>query len=440
MQPTEHYKSEFKRLEGTLAGQGQGWLAELRRGAIERFAAAGFPTTKHEEWKYTNVGELAKQAFIPVVEPRPAEAAAMERVAFAALRQSAPRAVFVNGIFSAEHSKLDGLPEGVRVRSLREALATEGDRVREHLEEEAGHSHRPFAELNTAFLHDGLYVHVPRGVRVEAPLYVLFFGTAGEGAAAANPRNMIVVDEGAELNLVEHYAGEGGRYFTNAVEEIHLRPAARLRHTKIEAESAEAFHIAAIRVRQDRDAHYLSTSIAVGGAIGRTEIRTELRGENSDCRLNGLYLTHDSQILDHHTVIDHRAPHTTSREIYKGVLDGKSRGVFTGKVLVQKAAQKTDAAQSNPNLLLSGQAIADSRPQLEIYADDVKCAHGATVGRIDPEQLFYLRQRGIDEAQARALLVEAFADEVIAAIEPEAVREDVRALVRRTWGLTGGKS
>ena len=308
--------------------------------------------------------------------------------------------VFVDGRFDPTFSSIGSLPAGVRIQSLAEVVAHDPQRLQSLL---GGEPDNAFTALNTAFMTDGLMIALPRNVAVELPIHLLYIASQPE--TSIHYRNLIVAEEGAQVTVFEHYAGpEGAAYLTNAVTTIVGAANSSVEHYKLQQESAKAFHIADIRAVQDRDSRFTSHSIALGGAIARTDIATSLDAEGAECTLNGLYLASGRQLVDHHTRIDHTKPHGTSREFYRGVLDGSARGVFNGKVVVHPDAQHTDAEQANHNLLLSKQAEVDTKPQLEIFADDVKCAHGATVGQLDDNMIFYLRSRGMEHEVAKALL------------------------------------
>jgi Fe-S cluster assembly protein SufD len=445
-------------------------LAALRQAALARFAALGFPTTRQEEWRYTNLAPLARAAFqraparmagggatspsaAPVAgAPRPGPGA-VARWAF----DAAATLVFVDGQFAPELSTGAAgaagegpLPPGILVTSLAAVLAREPGRVTPWLGRHTSFQDQPFVALNTAFLHDGAVVLLPRGVVLERPVHLLYLSTpfpvapvrrsrhAGAGARAvaaakpavpapatvSYPRNLIVAGEGSQLTVVETYAGEGA-YFTCGVTELIAAPGAVIDHYKVQRESREAYHLATLQVYGDRASVISSHSISLGGGLVRNDVNALLDGEGIDCILNGLYLADGRQLVDNHMRVEHAKPHCSSHELYKGILDGKARTVFNGLIHVHPGAQKTDAKQSNRNLLLSADAIANSNPRLEIFADDVRCTHGSTVGQLDADAVFYLRSRGIGEAAARSLLTYAFASDIVARIKVEAVRHDL---------------
>jgi Fe-S cluster assembly protein SufD len=371
------------------------WLAALRREARDRFRKLGFPSAKLEEWRTTNVGPILSTPWIP------------ELHSSAAVRGGGP---------------------GVRVLRLAEAIAEEPQLLERTLGRAAGPDDAAFPALNLALAEDVLCVLIAPGAAVPAPIEIAFETPASSEPPVSYPRCLVVAADRSEATVIERHEGTGA-YFRNAVTEIALGEGSVLRHYKLEQESLEAFHLQTIAVRMARASHFTSVHVAFGGALARTDIRADLEGEGSECALDGLFVGAGSQHLDTHTTIVHAAPHTMSREVYKGVLDGRARGVFHGRIVVRPGAQKTDAMQTNKNLLLSRDALVDSTPALEIFADDVKCKHGSTIGQLDANALFYLRSRGLGEADARSLLTWAFAADVAERIPVESVRVEVeRAL------------
>ncbi len=390
------------------------WLRKLRAAAIGSFQKTGFPTTKDEDWKHTNVAPLVRTpfAFDAQQEAPRIPGDLIEAYTFGVLKCS--QLVFVNGHFAPKLSYLRWLPEGVRVGSLHEILHFDPKALERELGRYATPERHPFAALNTAFLQDGAFVHVPRGRVVEEPIHLLYVSASQVPAAVSYPRNLVLLDDESQATVIESYVGlDKGAYFTNAVTEIRMGNGANLEHYKMQRESEAATHVSNTALLQGRSSAVASTSLNLGGGTVRNDIRTLFADEGGSLALNGLYLLHDAQHCDNHTFIDHAKPHCTSVELYKGILDAKSRGIFYGKILVRQDAQKTNARQTNKNLLLSNEAFADSTPGLEILADDVRCNHGSTVGQLDENAVFYLRSRGIDESSARTLLTYAFAGEII---------------------------
>jgi Fe-S cluster assembly protein SufD len=402
-------------------------VRKLRRRAIERFEELSFPTPRQEEWRFTDVSSIAETSF------RRASAASL------AVRKVEPftfpslaRLTFVNGHFDPELSRLEGLPEGVVAGSLAEALARTPEIVEPHLARYASFDRHPFVALNTALAGDGAFLVLPKGVVLEEPVHLLFLATAEAEPTVAYPRVLVVAEESAQAQLVESYVGlDGGRYFNCPVTEIVVGDNASLDHYKVQQESVEAFHLATLQIHQGRDSNFSSHSISTGGALVRHDVNAVLGAEGCDAILNGLYIVTGRQFVDNHMRVEHAAPHCTSHELYRGILDQSSRGVFNGLIYVRPGAQKTDAIQSNRNLLLSREALVNSNPQLEIFADDVKCTHGSTVGQIDEDAVFYLRSRGISAEAARSLLTYAFASEIVDRIRVDAVRHDLEELLFR---------
>lgn len=410
------------------------WLTSLRKDALGKFEAKGFPSTRHEDWRYTNLNPVTQPAY----EVAPGEAPRIDaaRLGSWAAAADAVQLVFINGRYSAELSRTVPLPAGVTVTSLRTALSRRPD-LAQQLGQGVSLDAQPVAALNSAFIDDGALIEIPARTTVHPVLELLFIGSAGPHPVASFPRILILVGAGSEATVVETYLGFGGeKYFTNAVTEISLAENAHLQHYKFQHEADAAFHVALTQARQASGSRFESHAFALGGALARNEVRTLLDGEGGECVLNGLYLGHGSQHLDQHTLIDHAKPRCKSRELYKGVLDGKSHGVFSGRVVVRLDAQKTDSSQTNKTLLLSDDAMVDAKPQLEILADDVKCAHGAAVGQLDESAMFYLRSRGIDREAARNLLTLAFVSEVVELITVPSLRERVGRAVGARLGRT----
>jgi Fe-S cluster assembly protein SufD len=395
----------------------------LRRAAFDRFSALGFPTPKNEDWHYTSVAPIADQEFA-LLASRTGDIGRddLAPFSFGVGAGDWHTIVFVNGRFAPELSDLRKLPAGVEVTDL--ATAWSAPDVAERIGSLASHESHAFTALNAAFAQDGAVVRIARNVEVGRPIHLLFVTDAAAARAMMHPRNLIIVERHATATVIETYASAtDSTYFTNAVTEVTLGDGSSLRHYKIQREASRAYHVGTIEVEQARDSHYVSFSLATGAELSRTNVYTTLDGEGSGATLNGLYMLDGEQHCDHQTQIIHAQPNTFSRELYKGILDGRSHGVFNGKVYVRPIAQKTDGKQTNNTLLLSDTAHVDTKPQLEIFADDVKCTHGATVGQIDQAALFYLKSRGIANALARRLLTYAFAADVLETIEVDAVRE-----------------
>jgi Fe-S cluster assembly protein SufD len=415
---------EFERgLDGPSAD-----LRPLRRQALERFAQLGFPTTRDEQWRYTSVAPLARTEFRPAAAATAAQVdlAALEPFSFPGLECS--RLVFVDGHWSPELSAVRALPRGARVTDLATGLREFPELVRGHLEH--GATEGTFASLNGAFLQDGAFVYLPANAVLEHPVHLLFLSTAGEQPAFSSPRTLVVAEPNTRASLIESYAGLGPHpYLTNAVTEVILGEGAGLDHYRIQREGPAGFHVSTHRAHEAAGCAYTAHTITLGGHLVRNHLTTVLDGEGVQSTLDGLYLVDGQEHVDNHTLVEHAQPHGSSHELYKGILSGQGTGVFRGRILVRPGAQKTDAYQSNRNLLLSTQAQVDTQPQLEIYADDVKCSHGGTVGQLDPDAIFYLRTRGLGEDSAFRLLTHAFAGQVLERIPLAPVRNQLDRLV-----------
>jgi len=408
--------ADFARVAAGLPGAKLPWLARLRRDALDRFVVSGLPTTRDEEWKYTNVAALARRPYTLTRTGAPIPDVAIDPFTFGL---DAHRVVFVDGRFAPALSRIGSLPDGCVVASLADALSHDPAALEAVLAANAHHT--IFSALNAAFMADGLYVRLGRGVGLDAPVHALFVTTRDDVVTQA--RNVVIADSGAHALVIEQHVAAGATsYFTNAVTQLVAQPNTALTHVKLQQEGARAYHVAGVHATQSAASRLASHSIALGAALSRTDITTGFDAEGCEAELTGLYLAGGRQHVDHHTRIDHAQPHGTSREYYKGVLDDGARGVFNGKVVVHPGAQKTDAHLANHNLLLSKSAEVDTKPELRIDADDVKCAHGATVGQLDEAALFYLRSRAIDAGTARALLTYAFAHDVIERIRVAPLR------------------
>jgi len=428
------YRAAFEKLEEERRDEPR-WLRRLRAEALERFLDLGFPTTRIEAWKYTNLRPIAETPWM-IARPASSSAAAADLAAPARI-PGATEIVFFNGHFAPELSSLGEPEEGVRVASLREALTRRPEDLEPVFGKMSPIGQSPLTALNTALFQDGVCVSIAPGASASRPVHCLFIQQHPEPFALTSPRLLVLAGRQSQAALVETYVGRGeAAGWTNSVTEISVGEAAVLEHYKIQQESLSSYHVHSISARQGRAAGFTSHNVAIGSALARTDIDVLFDGEGGDCSLNGLFVGSGSQHLDSHTFIDHARPHCTSRELYKGILDGHARGVFHGTIRVRQGAQKTDAMQTNKNLLLSRRALVDSTPALEILADDVKCKHGSTIGQLDANALFYLRSRGLGEAEARALLIYAFAADVAERLRIGPVRERVEAFLGRV--LAGG--
>lgn len=435
----DSYVEAFARQEEELTAGHRSWTRPLRKAALARFAHLGFPTSKLEEWKFTNTAPIAKLRFQS--SRYQADRLTVEefhaRCPQAASAQ--PRLVFVNGHFSGELSSSEGWPEGVRIANLATVFGNEFAMLEPHLARYASFQNHAFVALNTAFMQDGGVVQISPGVILNKPIHLIFIATEGEVPSVTYPRNLIVAGNGSEARIIESYIGlSEGVYFTNAVTEIVAGENSVVEYYKVQDESEHAFHIGTLQVNLNRNSNFTSHTVTLGGELVRNDLNAVLDGEGIECSANGLYVTRGRQHVDNHTVIDHCKPHGTSREVYKGILDGESSAVFNGSIIVRKDAQKTDARQSNKNLVLSEGATINSKPQLEINADDVKCTHGTSIGHLDEDSVFYLRSRGVGPDEARTVLTYGFANEVLNKMKVEEVRARLeQALLAR---LSNGRT
>jgi Fe-S cluster assembly protein SufD len=415
---------------GGELGPGPAWLQSLREQARTRLGEIGFPTIEHEEWRFTNVAPLRKW-------PLHAAEAGARQVGPAdiepfRLAGDGYCLVFVDGRFRPELSNLPLNDAPVRAGSLRAQWDGDARELQQDLARHAGGDGNFFTALNTASFEDGAFVSVPAEAVVEQPVQLLYLAASEQPGAAVHARNLIVAHHGSSLKVIESYASlTDAPHLTNAVTELALGPGARVEHCKLQNENACAFHIAAVQAAQSRDSHWLSHSIATGARLARNQIQSRLGAEGAEAILNGLYLARGEQLIDHHTVVDHAQPRCESHEFYYGILAGRAHGVFNGKIFVRQDAQKTNAKQTNRNLVLSDHALINTKPQLEIFADDVKCTHGATVGQLNDEALFYLRSRGIGASLARRMLVRAFANDAVERITLAPVRAHLEQLLTR---------
>ena len=428
------YLAAFERLQG--AGVVPPPIAALRDRGYERFSALGFPTTRLESWRFTNVAPIARTDFAAA---EPAAVASSALAPYELHGVQGAQVVVVNGHFARELSQDQGLPRGVEVRSLAETVTTDPASVASELGQLADVEAHAFTALNTALLHDGVVVRVPDHTVVEDPIHLVFVTSAANNRMT-HPRVLVVAGEGSQVRLVESYAGLGdARYFTNAVTEIRGGQNAVIDHYKLLREGEDAFHVGSMHVALARSANFTSNAITLGGAIVRNEVDAVLGGEGVECTLNGLYLARGHRLVDNHTTIRHAQPHCNSHELYKGILDDQAHAVFNGKIVVSIDAQKTDAKQTNKALLLSEGAQINTKPELEIFADDVRCTHGATVGQLDADALFYLRTRGLAYEQARSVLIHAFASDLLDRIAIPPIRAQLDALLlQQLPGLGGG--
>ena len=419
---TARYISASKEWRSANETKAPSWLNDLRQEGSASFAALGFPTPRQEEWKYTNVEPVVSRQF--GIANGESSFAGDDILSGAFIEAAAPRLVFVNGVYAPALSSIQRLPGGVRLTSLSEALRSDDRVLAARIGRYADHRRNAFVALNTAFMDDGAAVVIPPGCRSSQPIYLIYASGAKKRPIMSHPRTLIILGAGSEVNIVESYLGvDGESYFCNAVSELIGEPDSVAHPYRLQREGPAGFHTGTLAAHLGRGCHLTAHAVTLSGALVRNDVHVSLDGEGAECVLNGLYLGDDKQHIDNSTEIEHIKPRATSRELYKGILDGASRGVFNGKIVVHKDAQKSDARQTNRNLLLSGDALVNTKPQLEIYADDVKCSHGSTIGQLDPDALFYLRSRGLGPDEARSLLSFAFASDIVGRMKVAALRQ-----------------
>jgi Fe-S cluster assembly protein SufD len=427
IQNVEHQLDRFTEFQKRAPGNNLGWLKKLREDAFARFCETGFPTTHDEDWRFTNVSAIARTSF-SLPQAKAARISKTDLVPWK-MQAAAAQLVFVDGHFAPELSTIGSL-KGITIDSLKGRIAQRPEVLENHLGHYLNTQRDPFSALNTAFLEDGAYVHVGRGIVLEHPIHLLFVSTHADTAQMIHPRNLVIVENEAQATIVEEYISLGtGTVFSNTATELVAGESAHVAHYMIEREHREAYNVSTLRIQQERSANVASHSLLLGGGLVRNNVHPVLAGEGGECLINGLFVGNDHQHLDNYMHVEHASPHCGSRQFYNGILDDHAHGVFHGRIVVHKDAQKTDAKQTNRNLLLSDDAQIDTKPQLEIYADDVKCTHGATIGQIEENSLFYLQSRGIDEVSARRLLLLAFASECLDRMKPGAARTHSEQLI-----------
>jgi Fe-S cluster assembly protein SufD len=423
------YLETFNDFQRTAPGHNLSWLRKLREDAFARFCEVGFPTTHDEDWRFTNVSAIAKTPFALASEVSELSNHDLNAWRFP---EAACELVFVDGKYRPDLSPIRSLPLGVTVASLAGEITTNPAALEPHLGRYLNTQRDAFAALNTAFAADGAFVHIRKGKVLEQPIHLLFVSTSGSTPVMTHPRNLIVAEEQSQIAVVEDYVSlGGGAAFCNTATELVAAESAVVSHYMIEREDTPTFNVSTLRIQQARSSNVATHSVLLGGGLVRNNVHPVLAGEGAECLINGLFIGNGNQHLDNYMLVEHASPHCDSRQFYNGILDGRSHGVFHGRIIVHKDAQKTDAKQTNRNLLLSDDAQIDTKPQLEIYADDVKCTHGATIGQMDETALFYLRSRGIDEASARKLLLLAFANECLDRMKEDSVRDHLRELINR---------
>lgn len=428
----QYFINQFDEFEKSLNGEKSSDFHKVRKDAIRKFAELTFPTQKDEEWKYTNISSLLKHNFSPASFKENVSSETISKYLFDKMEHSL--LVFVNGNFSPELSKLIDIPKGVVIGSLAEEIKNNNPVVKKHLGNYAKDENYFFTTLSSAFTKDGAFIYVPDGKVVEDPIHIMFLTKSRSEKILTHPRNLFVAGKNSQVTIIEHYVSDDdGIYFTNAVTEIAADENAIVDHIKLQEESNKAFHIARMEVDQERGSYFSSHLISHGAEISRNDFNARFNDEGGECMLNGLFMISDEQLFDAHTMIDHAKPHCSSHEHYKGILQDKSKGVFNGKVMVRPDAQKTNAFQENNTILLSDNSVMNTKPQLEIFADDVKCSHGATIGKLNDEAKFYLKSRGIGEDAATAILIHAFASDVITSIKIPALRDYLEEIITKRY-------
>jgi Fe-S cluster assembly protein SufD len=426
------YISNFGEFEKRLNGGKQSSIHQKRKEALSNFSKLEFPTTKDEEWKYTSIAPILKYNFIPSFEKRTIKKEFIKSLLFDEMEHSL--IVFINGRYSEGNSILLNLPEGVIVGSIAEEIKNKNEVLLKYFGKYADHQNQIFTALSTAYTEDGAFIYIPAEKIVEEPIHIIFITDSSNEKVLTQPRNLFIAEKNSQVTIIEHYVSiDQGIYFTNAVTEIVAEENAVVDHIKLQEESKKAFHIARMEVDQEKNSNFSSHLISTGAELTRNDFNARFNDEGGECTLNGLYMIDSNQLFDAHTLMDHAKPHCNSHEHYKGILDDKSRGVFNGKVIVRQDAQKTNAFQENNNILLSDNAMVNTKPQLEIFADDVKCSHGATIGQMDDEAKFYLKSRGIGEEASKRILLHAFASDVVTSIKIESVRNYIEEIITKKF-------
>jgi Fe-S cluster assembly protein SufD len=424
--------SKFAELEKNLNGEKEHFIHQQRKEAIENFSKLNFPNTKDEEWKYTNISPLLNYKFISAKKDSDDKKIDISSFLFSKDEHSV--ITFINGIYSEKSSKIKDLPDGVVIDNLLAVEKNNPELVKKYFGKFASTNDNIFTALGTAFVSDGVFIHIPDNKVIEDIIHVLYITDTNEEIIVVQPRNLIVAGKNSQATVIEHYLSlTDSTYFTNSVTEVIAEENSFIDHIKLQEESRNAFHISRMEIDQERNSNFTSHAISFGAQISRNDINARFNDEGGECTLNGLFLTEDKQLFDTHTLIDHAMPHCNSHEHYKGILNDKSRGVFNGKVMVRKDAQKTNAFQQNNNIILTKDALVNTKPQLEIFADDVKCSHGATVGQLDMDAMFYLKSRGIGDDAAKAILIHAFASDVVKSIKVEAIRNYLEEILNKRF-------
>ena len=421
------YLKNYELFENSLNGDRFSAISNLRKQAYNKFSELDFPTTKDEEWKYTSIAPLLKHNFVPSLDKKILNQNQINKFLFDGFENVV---VVVNGHYSDELSSTNKIPDDVEVKSIAETISSNSPLVEKHFGKYADFSNHIFTSLSTAFTKDGVLIHIPEGKIVEKPIHILFITSSENQKFLIQPRNLFVAEKNSQATIVEHFVNiNSGVYFTNTVTEIVVGENAVIDHLRLQEESKSSYHISRMDVDLERASNFASHFISLGASLARNDFNARFNDEGGECTLNGLFLTEDNQLFDVHTLIDHAKPHCNSHEHYKGILNHASRGVFNGKVIVRPDAQKTNAFQENNNIILSNEALVNTKPQLEIFADDVKCSHGATIGQLDKDAMFYLKSRGLGEEAARAILIHAFASDVIQSVKVDAIRNYIEEIL-----------
>jgi len=440
IQQIEMYLEKFTEFQHVNLGQRLPWLRRLREDAFALFCETGFPTTHDEDWRFTNLTAIARTRF--VLPSRGATQISRADLQHWRMEEAAIELVFIDGCFARELSVLDNSRRSLFISGLEEAFLSRTEQIEAHLGHYLNIRCDPFCALNTAFAEDGAYVRIGRAAVLDGPIHLLFVSTSSNSPTMIHPRNLVVVEEESQATIIEEYVslGKSGVILCNSATELIAGESATVSHYMIEREHTEAFNISTLRIQQDKSANVASHALLLGGGLVRNNVHPVLAGEGGECLINGLFVGQGRQHLDNYMHVEHASPHCNSRQFYNGILDGHSHGVFHGRIVVHKAAQKTDAKQTNRNLLLSDDAQIDTKPQLEIHADDVKCTHGATIGQIDADALFYLQSRGIDQVSARKILLLAFAGECLERMKPGLAYEHAERLIQSHLLSLGSRS
>lgn len=425
---------QFKVFESELNGKSQKPMHKIRQQAIQSFDGLGFPTTKHEEWKYTNLGKVLKEAY-EFGKDSPLQKADIQSVMLPDMG-NCNTIVFVNGVYTPSLSTIVSAEDVLVVKDLEEAYETHEALVAPYFGKLTNTQEEALIALNTAFAQKGVFIHVPANKVVEEPTILYFISDARQGNCGTQPRSLIVIGQSAQATFVDKTDTIGDHAsFSNSVTEIVVESNARMEHYKVQNDTEKASYVGTTQIHQSSDSYYANTTVSLNGALVRNNLNAALDGSNIESHMFGLYMLTGKTHVDNHSIADHLKPHSFSNELYKGILDGNSTGVFNGKIFVRQDAQKTNAYQQNRNILLSDNSSINTKPQLEIWADDVKCSHGATTGNLEEEALFYLRSRGIAETEARALLIHAFGNEIVEKVTLKPLRLYLEKLVMERLGL-----